>query len=331
MYFVRVYLNQPVISSIIMFLGWIFIFPVPLTILLLRNKDMKPAVKYGIIAAAWIVYLLIGFSGRNRNKNQNSQQNTQVSTEVDTAENNTNTETEETAGTNSENNVSHLYDSAEVRDLMNGSGTEKVGEYAVIKASSSDCTEENLADVYFNYFKANDFNYLVIIYSDKNDNSGVYVNSGYIGVDTSFEEDDKGDYSVKSSENEMIYYPSDDGKTIEKSTSNDGGDYTFIIDPNEKGDYGFENTLNKGTDSEETQIVYHIPAGTYKVKNLGEYQGQIEACSDNTHVTDEGWEEPEDVKGAVSLEPDEEVEFSIEDGYYLEVHLNGTLGFTEVK
>lgn len=44
-------------------LGWICIFPLPLTILLLRNKNMKPALKYGIIAAAWLVYLLIGFAG----------------------------------------------------------------------------------------------------------------------------------------------------------------------------------------------------------------------------------------------------------------------------
>ncbi|MCQ2419188.1 MAG: hypothetical protein MJ085_05310 [Clostridia bacterium] len=45
-------------------LGWIFIFPLPLTILLLRKKEMKPALKYGIIAAAWIVYILLAaFSG----------------------------------------------------------------------------------------------------------------------------------------------------------------------------------------------------------------------------------------------------------------------------
>lgn len=33
-------------------LGWICIFPLPLTILLLRKKDMKPEIKYGIIAVA---------------------------------------------------------------------------------------------------------------------------------------------------------------------------------------------------------------------------------------------------------------------------------------
>lgn len=43
-------------------LGWIFIFPLPLTILLLRKKEMKAPLKYGIIAAAWALYLIIGLS-----------------------------------------------------------------------------------------------------------------------------------------------------------------------------------------------------------------------------------------------------------------------------
>ncbi len=47
-------------------LGWICIFPLPLTILLLRKKDMKPAVKYGIIAVAWILFLIIGMSGNGK-------------------------------------------------------------------------------------------------------------------------------------------------------------------------------------------------------------------------------------------------------------------------
>ena len=40
-------------------LGWIFIFPVPLTILMLRNKKLADKVRYGIIAAAWVVYILL--------------------------------------------------------------------------------------------------------------------------------------------------------------------------------------------------------------------------------------------------------------------------------
>lgn len=46
-------------------LGWIFIFPLPLTILVLRKKNVKPAVKYGIIAVAWVLYLVIGMFGNS--------------------------------------------------------------------------------------------------------------------------------------------------------------------------------------------------------------------------------------------------------------------------
>ena len=44
-------------------LGWIFIFPIPLTIIMARNKKLKTGVKVAIIIAAWGVYLLIGVVG----------------------------------------------------------------------------------------------------------------------------------------------------------------------------------------------------------------------------------------------------------------------------
>ena len=60
-------------------LGWIFIFPVPLTILLLRKKDMKPALKYGIIAASWIVFLLLGAGDRSSQSRNTPELNQPVS------------------------------------------------------------------------------------------------------------------------------------------------------------------------------------------------------------------------------------------------------------
>ena len=53
-------------------LGWIFIFPLPLTILLMRKKEMKAPLKYGIIAAAWVLYLIIGLSGNCGSSTNNS-------------------------------------------------------------------------------------------------------------------------------------------------------------------------------------------------------------------------------------------------------------------
>lgn len=44
-------------------LGWICIFPVPLMIIMLNKEDMSKKARYGIIAAGWILYLLIGLGG----------------------------------------------------------------------------------------------------------------------------------------------------------------------------------------------------------------------------------------------------------------------------
>ncbi len=43
-------------------LGWIFIFPVPLTVLLLRNSKLNSALKFGAIAIAWLFYLFAVFT-----------------------------------------------------------------------------------------------------------------------------------------------------------------------------------------------------------------------------------------------------------------------------
>ena len=68
-------------------LGWFFIFPVPLTILMLRKKDMKPAIKYGIIAAGWIIYLAIGLSGGNSGSTKNNEENINTSEAVGSVDN----------------------------------------------------------------------------------------------------------------------------------------------------------------------------------------------------------------------------------------------------
>ena len=43
-------------------MGWIFIFPIPATILTYRSDKLKPVIKVLIIAAVWLVYLLLIFS-----------------------------------------------------------------------------------------------------------------------------------------------------------------------------------------------------------------------------------------------------------------------------
>ncbi len=51
-------------------LGWIFIFPLPLTLILNKKPNIDKKVKYGVIAAAWVVYLIIILAGGAANKKE---------------------------------------------------------------------------------------------------------------------------------------------------------------------------------------------------------------------------------------------------------------------
>lgn len=44
-------------------LGWICVFPIPLTILMLRSKKINKTVKIAVIAVAWLIYLVIALAG----------------------------------------------------------------------------------------------------------------------------------------------------------------------------------------------------------------------------------------------------------------------------
>lgn len=72
-------------------LGWLFIFPVPLTILMVRNQKINKKVKIVIIVIAWLVYLVMARSGKsgssNRTKDTNEStisSNVEASVETDT-------------------------------------------------------------------------------------------------------------------------------------------------------------------------------------------------------------------------------------------------------
>lgn len=100
-------------------LGWICIFPLPLTILLLRKKDMKPGLKYGIIAAAWILYLIIGLSGDSENTNNTTStqtENIQVEQSVDKTQEETREETQEVTVESTEDKEPSVTESDELVD-----------------------------------------------------------------------------------------------------------------------------------------------------------------------------------------------------------------------
>ena len=58
-------------------LGWLIIFPLPLTIILIRKNNMNTPLKYGIIAGVWIIYAAIAI-GYPRNTQPSITENTPV-------------------------------------------------------------------------------------------------------------------------------------------------------------------------------------------------------------------------------------------------------------
>ena len=51
-------------------LGWLVIFPVPLTILLLRNSKLKKSIQITIVCLSWLFYIIIGLSLNSSNNDK---------------------------------------------------------------------------------------------------------------------------------------------------------------------------------------------------------------------------------------------------------------------
>ena len=171
-------------------LGWLLIFPLPLTILMLRKKEMNSILKYGVIVVAWLIYLLIGLGANSSNNTENAD-----------------------AG-----QANGIYANAEIVDLMNGTGTEKIGTISVVRAEQSACTDEALADWYFNYvLKNSDCNYHIINYTD-NPTKGVYtMGKGtieFIQKDVAMAEDADGSFSIGDDAGSTYYSVDENSKTI---------------------------------------------------------------------------------------------------------------------
>ena len=96
--------------------------------------------------------------------------------------------------------------------MLNGMRTERIGSYSVVFADSTQCTDEALADWYFNHVAKGECNWYMILYTDK-ENMGVYAISSLIQKDVSFEKDQYGDYSLGSTSNCTLYAP-DNGAIV---------------------------------------------------------------------------------------------------------------------
>lgn len=98
-----------------------------------------------------------------------------------------------------------IYKNAKIEPVYNGVMTEKIGEYSICKASSEECTDEAVGDWYFNYVKEHDYNWCMILYTDKSDSSGIYAINGMVVKDVKFAKDDNGSYYVEEMSGHPMY------------------------------------------------------------------------------------------------------------------------------
>ncbi|NBI72145.1 hypothetical protein D3Z50_13950 [Clostridiaceae bacterium] len=179
----------------------------------------------------WALFVSVLIGGVIRYTEPETEVNTVAITETtattESTTKNTEKETEtvqdETLEKNEVKVENHIYDNAIVKDVMNGFRTEKIGEYSVVEIESSQVTEENLADWYFNYVEKNDFNWSMILYTDK-ENEGVYANAGIIDKDVLFNVDEYGDYSLGDSSKSIIYAPDGQGSLTEINFAEDNSE-----------------------------------------------------------------------------------------------------------
>lgn len=173
----------------------IFFPPIGLILLWTCHKQMKNVKRIilSVVSALWFVILIASRNGARDGFKDGLQDGLQEST-------------------------THLYDYAQVKDLMNGVRTAKIGEYSIIEVKSEDVTEEALTDWYYNYVIENDYNWCMILYTDKNDTTGVYAIKGIVQKDVRFTADKHGDYALSeagATANAITYVPAGDGKLKE--------------------------------------------------------------------------------------------------------------------
>ncbi len=266
-------------------LGWIFIFPVPLTILMLRNKDMKPAIKYGIIAAGWIVYLIIGLAGGG-GKNNNTTSNTggtetSVATDVaDTPED-------------------------QLKDLTIGDSVTIRGVTITVNSVSDTETSTGspafeVSVTYSNHsgkrVSASPYDWTTVLHtgSDKAyvggkgsfNTESISDGEEWTGVVTLWNEDNSEKIKFESSSLNLAQdkdlsatwlLPNSASKEgtesaedgIEESKVDDNEETEvkadYVLTADETGEYGRIVTLNANTDMPVDKYLYKIPAGNYKV------------------------------------------------------------------
>ena len=166
---------------------------------------------------------------------------------------------------------SHIYDDAEICELLSGSGA-SIGEYSLIETESSEITMDVLEDWYFNYVENEEYDYYVILYTDKDDNSGIHATAGSVSVNVILKEGSNGALQVSDSSSATLYFPSN-GSLVEYQEDDTTEDSTEETEEETESDVtlGMSNALQKALD----YLDYTAFSYTGLIEQL-EYEGYTE-------------------------------------------------------
>ncbi|EXM41094.1 hypothetical protein RASY3_04030 [Ruminococcus albus SY3] len=103
-------------NTILWILGWIFIFPIPLTLLLRRNKNINKKAKYVIIGIAWVIYLIVFFRSMGSNNTKQGTNHKETANNVTLQKSNTENTNETNVETPNSTTVSESSSETEASD-----------------------------------------------------------------------------------------------------------------------------------------------------------------------------------------------------------------------
>ncbi len=94
---------------------------------------------------------------------------------------------------------------------------------------------------------------------------------------------------------------------------------TFELIAGKQGQYGKKITINTGTDSEESFYVYHVPAGTYEVTNIGQYMTQVNVYEGFVKNEDTGYDEYTNTGDVKLIDVAKTDTITVPDGWFIEI------------
>ena len=305
-------------------LGWLCIFPVPLTILLLRKKDIPSKQRTTIIAVAWIAYLIfVAIANITNPQTEAENERTDVN---DVAVVDIKDETDKPA---EEEDIPSVPDESKQLEPIRLEGG-ILGEYGAVKVNNqgTDLEEERIV-----------FNVPAGIYEVKCIPRQVEVNLIQVHI-YSYEEIQDGDspYHIPADQKNVdldsgqtvqveipdgYYIWLNDGDIIELTKSGEETSNAteapqptvLLLEGGVMNEYASEKINNQGTDLEERRVIFDVPSGLYEVKGLSDPWSQVNVYS-HEEIQQGEWLEPADSK-SVLVKNGETASIEVPEGYYI--------------